>query len=219
MATPYFQLRLDSVVSTQDVARENLEELPLLVIAASQTGGRGRSGSEWRNADRSLAVSLIFRHEKNDLRPFSLMAGVAAVNSLAEVKLKWPNDVVRDDDKVGGILVERTDETTVIGLGVNLWWADTPQGMAGMYESDPGPHRHAELGALWGAELMELIESDVWPIDEYRRNCVTIGQPITWDPNGRGKAVDVAADGALIVESGTRRESLHSGAIRHLRTS
>lgn len=217
MATPYFQLRLDSVVSTQDVARENLRDLPLLVIAATQTKGRGRSGSEWRNADRSLAVSLIFRHDEGDNRPFSLMAGVAAVRAVANVGLKWPNDVLRHDHKVGGILVERSEETTAVGLGLNLWWDDAPEGMAGLYRMDPGPDRHAELGALWGAELMEQIESGGWPIDEYRRNCVTLGQRITWEPDGRGEAVEITSEGALVVEAPGGRETLFSGAIRHLR--
>ena len=59
MATPYFQLRLERVPSTQDVARERLAELPLLVMAGEQSEGRGRSGAGWMTADRALAASGI----------------------------------------------------------------------------------------------------------------------------------------------------------------
>ncbi|HEX6287126.1 MAG TPA: hypothetical protein VFZ80_06545, partial [Acidimicrobiia bacterium] len=128
LATPYFQLRLESVPSTQDVAREQFDRLPLLVIASSQTHGRGRSGVDWENADRALAASLIFEHDEGDHRPFSLMAGVAAVRSTEGTRLKWPNDVLTEEGlKAGGILVERDRATTVIGLGMNLWWPSPPE--------------------------------------------------------------------------------------------
>jgi BirA family biotin operon repressor/biotin-[acetyl-CoA-carboxylase] ligase len=146
------------------------------------------------------------------------LAGVAAVRAAASTSLKWPNDLLREDAKVGGILVEQRDAVTVIGLGLNLWWPEAPEGIAGLDSNDPGEERHAEVGALWGAELMELIESDVWPRDEYRRACSTLGKAVTWEPAGKGTATDVADDGGLVVETASGVETLHSGAIRHLRT-
>ncbi|MFZ0014932.1 MAG: biotin--[acetyl-CoA-carboxylase] ligase [Acidimicrobiia bacterium] len=217
MATPYFQLRLESVASTQDVARERFTDLPLLVVAASQTQGRGRSGVEWVNADRSLAVSLVFGHRLDDTRPYSLMAGVAVIDSTTGTGLKWPNDVMSGGRKVGGILVESNETTTVIGLGLNLWWPDAPEGAGALFEEDPGPTCHLEMGALWGAEMIELVERDGWPMERYASSCVTLGQRITWEPAGSGVAVDVAADGALIVETDSGRELIYSGAVRHVR--
>lgn len=217
MATPYFQLRFESVPSTQDVARDRFDELPLLVIAARQTTGRGRSGSGWLNADRALAASLIFKTEAGDTRPFSLIAGVAAIRSAERTSLKWPNDVLVGDEKVGGILVERSEASTIIGMGMNLWWAETPTGMASLYDEDPGPTRHLELAGLWGAEILELIDGDSWPRDPYRDACVTLGRDITWHPDGKGKAIDVASDGALVVETDSGRTSIYSGSVRHVR--
>lgn len=217
MATPYFQLRMKRVPSTQDVARDKLEELPLLVIAAEQTEGRGRSGAEWLTADRALAASLAFHHTDHEERPLSLMAGVAAVRATEGTSLKWPNDVMSAEAKVGGILVERTGEVTVIGLGLNLWWPSAPEGMGALFDEDPGEEAHAEIGALWGAELMEAIDAAGWPIDDYREVCDTIGRDITWEPDGSGRAVDIAADGALLVETSHGVESLHSGAVSHVR--
>lgn len=218
MATPYFQLRLESVPSTQDVARDRFDELPLLVLATGQSEGRGRNGAEWLTADRALAASLALRIEEGDARPLSLIAGLAAVRATTGTSLKWPNDVLVDGSKVGGILVESSGGLTVIGLGLNLWWPSPPEGVSALFPEDPGGERHAEIGALWGAELMQLIDSEGWPIDEYREVCVTLGQEITWDPDGEGRAVDVADDGGLIVKTpGNERTTLHSGAVSHIR--
>ena len=217
MATPYLQKRVDRVASTQDVARGEMSGFPLLVLAPRQTKGRGRSGSEWLTADRALAASLAFRPEEGDVRPFSLMAGVAAVRASPGLDLKWPNDLMRADLKVGGILVERSDEIVVVGLGLNLWWPDPPDGAGAIYESDPGTARHAEIGALWGAELMDLVDSEGWPRDEYTRSCSTTGAEITWEPDGRGRAIGVAADGSLVVHTADGEVSIYSGAVAHVR--
>ncbi len=218
MATPYLHFRFDTVPSTQDSAKDRFQQLPVLVQATEQKQGRGRSGSTWLNADRALAVSLALEIPKSDARPFSLMAGVAATRAARETRLKWPNDVLLGESKVGGILVERSGELVVIGLGLNLWWLYPPEGAAGLYEEDPGDERHAELGGLWGAELMRLLEGEGWPLDEYRDRSVTLGRRVSWEPGDSGTAVDIGIDGGLVVElSDGQRTTLYSGAIRHLR--
>lgn len=199
------------------MARERFDGLPVLVVARGQTQGRGRSGSGWETADRALAASLAFSHDDQETRPLSLMAGVAAVWATEGTSLKWPNDVIREGLKVGGILVERSGGLTVVGLGLNLWWASPPEAAGALFSEDPGERAHTEIGALWAAEMMELVESAGWPIEVYREMCDTLGLEITWEPDGRGRAVDIADDGALVVERTSGLESLHSGAIRHLR--
>jgi BirA family transcriptional regulator, biotin operon repressor / biotin---[acetyl-CoA-carboxylase] ligase len=217
MATPYLQVRLASVGSTQDEARARLEDLPVLVLAPVQIAGRGRSGTTWETAPRALAASLALRLPVSDRRPFSLMAGVAAVRAVEGVRLKWPNDVMVGPDKCGGILVERADEVVVVGLGLNLWWPSPPEGFGSLLSDDPGEDRHAEIGALWGAELMRLLDSPGWPIEEYTSHCSTLGRDITWDPDGSGRAVGIGEDGGLIVETSQGRRVIDSGAIRHVR--
>jgi BirA family biotin operon repressor/biotin-[acetyl-CoA-carboxylase] ligase len=146
------------------------------------------------------------------------MAGVAARRALVgAVGLKWPNDLEIDDLKVGGILVEQSDGIAVIGMGVNLWWPEPPEGMGAVGEEDPGPHRHLEVGALWAAELLALIGAEGWPIDEYRESCGTLGREIVWEPEGSGKAIDVGGSGALLVQVGNDIVEIRSGAVRHVR--
>lgn len=217
MATPYFQLALDIVGSTQDVARENLGDLPVLVMATGQTGGRGRSGSVWFTADRALAASFAVDLETFDERPFSLIAGIAAGRVIEPATLKWPNDLLIEDKKVGGILVERTGRTVVIGFGLNLFWNAPPEGAAGVFAHDPGDKAYTAIGSLWGAELNSILGETSWPVDEYRTMCATIGKAITWEPDGSGFAVDVREDGGLVVSSGEELEVILSGAVHHIR--
>jgi len=217
MATPYLQLRKDEVPSTQDLARAELDRLPVVVISARQTAGRGRIGASWITASRALAVSVALSLDDQDHRPFSLMAGVALTRVIESASLKWPNDILHGSLKVGGILVERSDSLVVTGLGLNLWWPDAPDGMGSLHQTDPGPDLHASLGGLWAAEFLHLIELDDWPIEEYRDHCVTIGRHITWEPSGSGIAVDVTVEGELVVDDGTMRRTVISGQIRHVR--
>ena len=220
MATPYFQLRRLEVPSTQDVARDNLRELPAVVIAASQTSGRGRQGTGWENADRSLAISVAFRASPSDIRPFSLMAGVAAVrSSVGATSLKWPNDVMDPTglEKVGGILTERSDDVVTVGLGMNLFWPEAPEGAAALLDEDPGIELHRRLGGEWAAEMMRLVDASGWPVDEYRRMCSTMGRLITWEPDGFGEAVNVTDEGSLVVRQEGELFTITSGAVRHVR--
>ena len=218
MATPYLQLRRDEVPSTQDLARSELDRLPTVVMAERQTAGRGRTGAAWLTAPRALAASVALSMDVDDRRPLSLMAGLAAVRVVTGVSLKWPNDVVTRDEKLGGILVERSGPVVVAGIGINLWWPDAPEGVAALHESDPGRELHAVIGGLWAAELLRMVDGSGWPVDEYRTACVTLGREITWEPDGRGIAVDVNEAGELIVDQGGLRRPLNSGVIRHLRS-
>src|SRR4030081_1796131 len=121
-------VRLQSVTSTQDVARA----LPIgsIVVADHQTAGRGRLDHRGEAPPRtSLLVS--FALAPNPL--LSLAAGVAAAEACGQgVRLKWPNDLLLDGGKVGGILVEATPSKAICGIGINLAWA--PEGAARLDE-------------------------------------------------------------------------------------
>lgn len=214
----------DEVPSTQEVARRAVRpDRPAVAIAHRQTRGRGRSGSEWVSAPRSVAVSLAMwaAWEPVHWPLVPLTAGVAARRVLGDaVGLKWPNDVLLDGRKVGGILAEATGEVVVVGLGLNLYWPDAPGGYGALYGHDPSADAGPRLARAWADELLGELgrPADEWPREEYGRSCVTLGQRITWQPDGVGWAVDVAHDGALMVElaEGGRIE-LRSGEVRHVR--
>jgi len=108
-------------------------ERPTLLWALSQTAGRGRAGRVWHAAeDATLTFSLAWKFALplQALLGLPLAVGVAVAEALAscgvEVRLKWPNDILRDGRKLGGILVETgagdggRATWAVIGVGLNM---------------------------------------------------------------------------------------------------
>jgi BirA family biotin operon repressor/biotin-[acetyl-CoA-carboxylase] ligase len=220
MATPYSVVRLAVTGSTQDEARSRFTAEPLLVIADAQTAGRGRSGAHWETAPRALAVSLALdpRWPLANWPLLPLVAGVAAARVL-DCGLKWPNDLLAGSAKLGGILVEAGNGPLVVGMGVNLWWPRAPAGYGAVWGSVPSDDAGAVLALQWANQMMEMLAAGpgAWPRSEYVKRCRTLGLRIAWDPDGIGRAVDVAGDGALVVETAKGLTSLRSGEVRHVR--
>lgn len=222
MATPPSVVHLDRVGSTQDEAARRFGGDPVLVTATGQDAGRGRSGATWIDADRALAASLAFASSwPIQRRPvITLVAGLAALDVLPDtVSLKWPNDLVVGDAKAGGILTEATDEMVVVGLGLNVAWSEPPAGMVGLHRSDPGVEHARRVAERWAEALLHRLESgpDRWGREAYLARCATVGRTVTWEPAGRGRAIDVTDDGALVVEDDDGTRELHSGVVREVR--
>lgn len=103
-----------------------------VVVTDRQTAGRGSRGRSWlASPESSLTFSVLWRFDGGleRLSGLSLAVGVAVVHALEAcgaigVKLKWPNDILHDDAKLGGILVELQGDPAsalaVIGIGLNL---------------------------------------------------------------------------------------------------
>lgn len=94
------------------------------LVAERQSAGRGRSGRQWDSPTGNLYASgLVEIHASDPPTPtLALVAGIAvseAIN-LGALRLKWPNDVLADDAKLAGILLERQGDTVVVGVGINL---------------------------------------------------------------------------------------------------
>ncbi|MFT4268927.1 MAG: biotin--[acetyl-CoA-carboxylase] ligase, partial [Xenophilus sp.] len=105
---------------------------PVLLVAGHQTAGRGRVGRGWDSAPGdSLTFSLALPLAPAGWSGLSLAVGVGVAESLdpdgaADLRLKWPNDLWRQDRKLGGILIETSGvpgaaaRQVVIGIGLNL---------------------------------------------------------------------------------------------------
>lgn len=217
MSSHYSLESLDEVTSTQEVVRDRAPRSPHVVVAKRQTAGRGRRGRGWETAPRAVAVSVGWETTAPRTGVFPLLAGVAAQRVVGG-SLKWPNDVMRGDDKVGGILAERSGDLVIIGLGLNLWWPDAPAARTAIWESQPEDDAGVDLATSWVENLLALVEEDPWPRLDYLAVCSTIGREIIWEPGGRGRAVDVTDEGALLVETTTGPTELHSGEVHHIRT-
>ncbi len=113
------------------LARPLPEGRARILAAEEQIAGRGRRGRRWHSAPGTAATFSVARRLRcapGALGGLSLAAGVAAVRALrglgvAEVSLKWPNDLMLRGAKLGGILVETRqsngDVLAVIGIGIN----------------------------------------------------------------------------------------------------
>jgi BirA family biotin operon repressor/biotin-[acetyl-CoA-carboxylase] ligase len=225
MDTPYEVVHLPITDSTQDEARARFTGRTLLVIADSQTAGRGRSGARWEHADRAVAASLAWGPAwPAVLWPrLTLVAGLAARDAIERqggpaVSLKWPNDLVVGDLKVGGIIAEAASGAVVIGLGVNLWWRRPIDGAGAVWARDPGPGMAIRVAEAWAGGLLAAASADPasWPLERYMEHCVTVGRSITWD-GGAGWAIGIAPDGGLQVDDGGGVLVLHAGAVREVR--
>src|SRR5688572_30964911 len=111
---PGAQVRIvDRCASTNSLLMQYTSSLPVLLAAEAQTAGRGQRGRRWHSAARrdvtfSLACSL--RRPVRELGALSLVAGAAAASALrslgvASVSLKWPNDLMAQGAKLGGMRV------------------------------------------------------------------------------------------------------------------
>ena len=116
-----------------------------VAIAKHQTAGRGRRGQKWQSSSSSsicLSISHTFAGKPENLASIALAIGVSIAAALrnrgaVNVALKWPNDLMIDDAKLGGILAEvhssQTGATTVVvGIGLNIDLTRNPQTFAGL---------------------------------------------------------------------------------------
>ncbi len=136
--------------------------------------------------------------------------------------LKWPNDVVSPaGDKVAGLLAERTGDLVLMGFGANLYWPEPPAGFGALFEADPGPTAGQVIAADWAHQLLAAVGAGPgnWGRSEYRLCSATIGTTVSWDGGGPALAIDVEANGGLVVEAQGNRQVLRSGQVRSVRTT
>ncbi|TDD45782.1 biotin--[acetyl-CoA-carboxylase] ligase [Kribbella antibiotica] len=230
----------DTPSTNADVAKAAAEGAPegLVVLTEYQSAGRGRLGRTWTTPPRSaLLMSAL-------LRPTTVaperwpwlgllvpLAVAAAVRQVAQIpaQVKWPNDVLVEDRKLAGILLERIDgPAVVVGMGINVTLRESEK-----------PHPAATSLALENAAttdrvtvaaavLRELetryrtwLEDPTALLPEYRELSATLGRAVRVElPDGaflEGTARDLAADGRLIVDTPLGERALAAGDVTHLR--
>ena len=133
------QVLLDSVDSTNSMGLRvvrsffDRESLPprTIVVAMRQASGRGRLGRSWVSpSGQGAYLSLVAgMHGPDDVASLPLLVGVGLCQKISEIsgaacRLKWPNDLMVEDRKIGGILIDCVSRGTVgtaavIGIGVN----------------------------------------------------------------------------------------------------
>jgi BirA family biotin operon repressor/biotin-[acetyl-CoA-carboxylase] ligase len=227
-----------------------------VLVAEAQTAGRGRLGRRWASPPRAgLTFSVLLRPGGVPaalLGWLPLLAGVAAVASVRAVaavdaSLKWPNDVLAGERKLGGILAERAGTAVVIGIGINVWQAraDLPPdaaatslalvagpGVPGPAADDGGPGLRErllaglldELGRRYLAWRDQASPGDADACglrQEYARRCATLGREVTVTMPGTepvtGTATGVDRAGRLEVRTARGLIAVTAGDVVHVR--
>jgi BirA family transcriptional regulator, biotin operon repressor / biotin---[acetyl-CoA-carboxylase] ligase len=216
-----------------DRAREGAAE-GLVVTTEHQYAGRGRLDRTWEMPPRAaIAVSVLLRPPFGVARwPWlPLMTGVAVAEAVGG-RVKWPNDVLLDDRKLCGILVEVVDTpdgpAAVVGIGLNvsLTAEELPVETATSLELARGAavDRTEVLVELLGRlrTAYGLLRDDPAALAErYVALSATLGRAVRVElPAGgtlEGVATGIEPDGRLVVETATERHAVAAGDVVHAR--
>lgn len=209
-----------------------------LVVANKQTMGKGRRGrSFYSPADTGVYMSILIRPqlEFSESVFVTTAASVAVARAISRVygldsQIKWVNDIYLGGHKVCGILSEAvtdfesgTIDSIIVGIGVNVKTTDFPDDIAcragSLIAERPSDGARSTLTAEIYNQFMAL--SDALPdksfMNEYRNRSMVIGKAIRYTKKNEwvnGIAVDIDADGGLVVDSELEgRITLSSGEI------
>jgi len=228
------------VCSTNDVARSIARECQngTVVLAETQTRGRGRLSRPWASPPGGIWMSLVLKPKISLDRAYriNMTVSVAVTRSLCalydlDVGIKWPNDLLIEGRKVCGILMEISAEVdrvdwAVVGLGINA-----NIDVSGF----PVEWRSTSLRQELGQEVsrIDLIQKILLEVEEtyqsmhskdlyeeWRRRSVTLGKQVritsaTGDLSG--EAIDLAEDGALVIRAEDKIKRVLAGDCIHLR--
>jgi BirA family biotin operon repressor/biotin-[acetyl-CoA-carboxylase] ligase len=231
--------------STNILAREmagSVEE-GAVVIAESQTGGRGRMGRQWISPFGGIWLSVVLKPRMQPMHAprITLLAGVAVAKTIRSyglpAKIKWPNDVLINSKKVCGILTEIGAEMdsiqyVVVGMGIdaNVDTETFPENFR-----DSSTSLKNELGHdINRVEFVQklLLELEVLYLkfqkegfssilEEWRIMSATIGEWVKITTQARsiyGEAIGMDSEGALILETSEGKlEKIVAGTCEHLR--
>jgi BirA family biotin operon repressor/biotin-[acetyl-CoA-carboxylase] ligase len=210
----------------------------LVVIAEHQTAGRGRLDRAWTAPPRSSLILSALLKPVTDAATWPLLpllTGIAVVETLRAVgrvhpQLKWPNDVMIGDRKVGGILAERVDGAVVIGVGINVSLSEdelpvpTATSLALSGGSTNREILAKELLRALGRRYVAWRDtqgSGASVLGIYRELCGTIGREVSVQlPGGdvvTGMVESVDDEGRLVVRTGDTVSALSAGDVVHVR--
>jgi BirA family transcriptional regulator, biotin operon repressor / biotin---[acetyl-CoA-carboxylase] ligase len=195
-----------------------------VLVADVQSAGRGRRGRSWVSIPGgNLCFSLLWRFAAQQrLEGLSLVVGLAIVRALQSLQvsglsLKWPNDILLDGRKLGGVLVEvaqgaQGEWAVVIGIGLNLRQApdladEIAQPFAALSECGEPPARELLLAAVLRAlrDVLEAFARDGFApfVDAWMPWHAMLGAEVTVEQHGlvrHGRCGGVDALGRLAID-------------------
>ena len=231
----------NSVASTNEIAKKLAYDGAAdgtVIVAEEQTGGKGRLERNFFSPkEKGIWFSMILRPScmAKDAPKFTLMAAVAVIRAIERFNLnagiKWPNDIMYDGRKLVGILTEMSAEighvnyiVVGIGINVNISREEFPESIREIAASlSEMAGENLSRTKIFRAVLEEFDKlyiannfDEVFKI--WRKFNITLGKKVTVlsAESGdifTGKAVDIDADGALIVETSEGRKTVYAGDV------
>jgi BirA family biotin operon repressor/biotin-[acetyl-CoA-carboxylase] ligase len=229
------------VESTMTVAKNfAISGIPhgTIVIADTQTLGRGRLGRAWSSPKGGLWFSIILRPELplDEVSLITLVSGLAVSKTMQKLYkvqsgVKWPNDILVQNKKVCGILTEgligaENLEYAILGIGVNLNFdsailpdelretAATLLSITNHYV--PSEDFLYELLDSLNFEYMEFIKDKKKFIKELEQHCITLGKEVFayyHDKTITGTAKKITNRGGLVIKTDTDEIEVFSGEV------
>ena len=214
----------DSIDSTNKHLKSKINEknYGTIVISNEQTNGYGKSNREFlSNKDIGIYMSILINpncliEESLKITILTSVAVLSAIKSVCnlDVKLKWVNDIILNDLKVGGILCEsqinlnnNIIDNMIVGIGINVKEFDFPPSLKNIATSI---ENNTNIKISRNELISEIINFfDLYFIDNknylnlYKENSYVLGKDITVIQNDRqffAKAIDIQDNGALIVQ-------------------
>lgn len=214
----------DSIDSTNKYLKSKINEknYGTIVISNEQTNGYGKNDRQFiSNKDTGIYMSILINpncliEESLKITILTSVAVLSAIKSVynLDVKLKWVNDIILNDLKVGGILCEsqinlnnNIIDNMIVGIGINVKEFDFPPSLKNIATSI---ENNTNIKISRNELISEIINFfDLYFIDNknylnlYKENSYVLGKDITIIQNDRqffAKAIDIEDNGALIVQ-------------------
>lgn len=196
-----------------------------VVVAERQTAGIGRHGHSWHSAaSDGLYLSIVLRlPEATPAVTLALgLAAQVAIDDLAQVSLdlRWPNDLMLNERKVGGILVQAESGALIAGIGVNVNQSSFPDDLAPIATSlriETGCEHSKE--ALMNRIVAESLRFASLPKTEVLRRFTLAsswvsGKSVIVDYRIEGVTAGLDDNGFLLVHTATGVETILAGGVR-----
>ncbi len=200
--------------STQTSAKyfllEEKAEEGTVIIADEQTIGYGRQNRKWESPVGNLYFSVILKPEDKPLSDYGQLGFVVAVavhkalHSLApslSIHLKWPNDIIIDHKKVGGIIIEAEQSGIVIGVGINV--NSAPDGAVCLKDVMPSVEIEdvlkAILKSLWDVYSQWLTDNFDIIKETWMKHAYQLGEIIDRG-DAKGEFIGISDEGVMLLK-------------------
>jgi len=218
----------EEIDSTNEFLKKNIQSNEFnLVASEKQTNGKGRRGKNWYSPKKgniymSISTKNIFKSG-----PLSLITGIICIKVLSnasqteEIGLKWPNDLVFNNKKIGGILVEKdicaNEERTIIGIGINFningeenWWGDLSELKI--------ENQRNEIIAKITSEIIKTYDRDHFDwVNQWENLCIHLNKEVKIHNHNSttedGVFIGIEDDGSALIKTESGMKSFKSSEI------